>query len=280
LSIPLTAALAVVAGAVIEGMVLFLLIDMLKEAGAVRKNFQGIDIPVGTGLSFPMTVMLIFIGYALFSWYDNSYHLFILGLMSISFLGFIDDMLGQRDTLGFKGHIGSLLHGKLTTGGLKALGGGMIALFLALFASTGWINIIVNTIIMALFTNMLNLLDLRPGRAVKGFLFFLLVIVLLAGGKINWLLVSPLIGGVLYYFRFDLKALTMMGDSGSNVLGLALGFITITSLALVPRLGVLFFLVAIHIYTEKYSLTETINKVYILRIIDEMGRRVNNDQQG
>ncbi|HEX3011092.1 MAG TPA: hypothetical protein VHQ70_03505 [Syntrophomonadaceae bacterium] len=133
MSIPLTAALAVLAGAAVEGLVLFLLLDMLKEAGAVRKNFQGIDIPVGTGLSFPMAVMLVFIGYALLSWYDNSYHLFILGLMSISFLGFIDDMLGQRDTLGFKGHIGSLLHGKLTTGGLKALGGGMIALFFSCF---------------------------------------------------------------------------------------------------------------------------------------------------
>lgn len=275
--IPLAAPLAAVAGAVIEGLVLFLLVDMLKEAGAVRKNFQGIDIPVGTGLSFPMTVMVIFIGYALFSWYDNSYHLFILGLMSISFLGFIDDMLGQRDTLGFKGHIGSLLRGKLTTGGLKALGGGMIALFLAIFTSAGWINIIINTLIMALFTNMLNLLDLRPGRAVKGFLFLLIVIVLLAGGKIDWLLISPLVGGILYYFRLDLKALTMMGDSGSNVLGLALGFITITTLPLVFRLGVLVFLVAVHIYTEKYSLTETIDKVYLLRVIDQMGRRVSND---
>ncbi|MGI5921340.1 MAG: hypothetical protein ACOX6I_06360 [Syntrophomonadaceae bacterium] len=274
---PLVAGLAALAGIVIEGCLLFLLVNMLKESGAVRKNFQGIDIPVSAGLSFPMTVMLVFIGYRFFSWYDDSYQLFIFGLMSISFLGFIDDMLGQRDTLGFKGHLGSLARGKLTTGGLKALGGGMIAFFLSLFIAGNTIDIIINTLVMALFTNMLNLLDLRPGRAVKGFIFFVVLLVVLAAARVDWLILAPLFGAVLYYFRLDLKAQVMMGDAGSNVLGLALGFIAATNLNQVTRIGILVFLIAIHIYTEKYSLTDTINRVRLLRVIDQMGRRVSND---
>lgn len=276
MNIPVVAGLATVAGALIEGIFLSFLLTMLREVGAVRKNYQGVDIPVSAGISFPITIMLVFIFYVLLSWYDNSYHLFILGLISISFLGFIDDMLGQRDTLGFRGHFGALFKGRLTTGGLKALGGGLIAFFVSLFISTGWGNIIINTLIVALFTNMLNLLDLRPGRAVKGFIIFLAAIVAVAVGKVDWLLVAPLVGAVLWYVRLDLKAMVMMGDAGSNVLGFALGYYCL-GLPLYPRLGVLGFLVAMHIYTEKYSLTKTIEQVYLLRVVDKMGRRLKDD---
>lgn len=275
LGTPMTAGLAAVGGALLEGLVLFFLIGMFTETGAVRNNFREIEIPVGIGLSFPITVMLILLLYALCSWYDNSYHLYILGLLTVSFLGFIDDMLGQRDTLGFKGHFTALFRGRLTTGGLKALGGGLAAFFVAFFSSVGWTNIIINTLILALFTNMLNLLDLRPGRAVKGFIIFLLIIIIMAGDKVNWLLLAPLAGAVLWYFPYDLSARVMMGDAGSNVLGFALGYFVITALPFAARVGALIFLIAMHLLTEKYSLTRIIEKVAVLRFIDNMGRRLN-----
>lgn len=274
LSTPVIASLGAVAGALLEGLVILFLIGMLTETGAVRKNFQGIDIPVSMGLSFPVVVMMVFLIYDLLQWYDISYHLYILALMSVSFLGFIDDMLGQRDTLGFKGHFGALFRGRLTTGGLKALGGGLVALFTAFFVSEGWANIIINTLILALFTNMLNLLDLRPGRAVKGYIFFTVVIIIIAGGKMDYVLLAPLAGAVLWYFRYDLSARVMMGDAGSNVLGFALGYLAVTELSFNARIGVLLFLIAMHIFTEKYSLTRIIENTAILRYIDNMGRRL------
>lgn len=274
MGMPVIAGLAAVTGALLEGLVVYFLIGMLTENGAVRKNFQSIEIPVSIGLSFPVVVMLVFLIYGLLQWYDNSYHLYILALMSVSFLGFIDDMLGQRDTLGFKGHFGALFRGRLTTGGLKAVGGGLVSFFVAFFISDGWINIIINTLVMALFTNMLNLLDLRPGRAVKGFLFFTIVIVLAAAGNMDWLLVAPLAGAVLWYFHYDLSARVMMGDAGSNVLGFALGYLAVTALPFYTRSGVLVFLIAMHILTEKYSITSIIEKVAILRYVDNMGRRL------
>ncbi len=272
MSIPVVVSLAAVAGAVIEAVILYFLLDMLKEAGSVGENYQGRDIPVSAGISFPIAVIGVFLLYAWFSWYDQSYHLFILGLVAISFLGFIDDMLGKRDTLGFKGHFGALFKGKLTTGGLKALGGGLIAFYLVIFSSTGIVNIVIDTLIIALFTNNLNLLDLRPGRAIKGYLFFLVAILVMAGGKIDWLLITPLIGAVGYYFIIDLKANAMMGDAGSNVLGLSLGYLSIISLSLAFRVGIMVFLVLMHFYTEKYSLTETIEKVSLLKALDQLGR--------
>ncbi len=268
--------LALLGGAIIEGLLLFFLLPMLQEVGAVRKNYLGKDIPVSAGFSFPMAFMIVVLVYALLGKYQSTYQLLLLGLMSISFLGFIDDMLGQRDTLGFKGHFGALFKGRLTTGGLKAVGGGLIAFFAAVYISGAWWDIILNTLIIALFTNMMNLLDLRPGRAVKGYLVFLLVIVIVAMGRMDYFLLAPLLGAVLYYFHADLQAKVMMGDAGSNVLGFALGFLVVTSLSLTARLGFLVFLIAIHIYTEKFSLTVTIEKNALLRAIDQLGRSKAN----
>lgn len=282
MNIALIAGLAMLVGAIAEGVALYFLLNMLLESGAVRKNYLGNDIPVSVGISFPVSLILVFLFYALIQGYDFSFHIYLIGIISICFLGFIDDMLGQRDTLGFKGHFGALFKGKLTTGGFKALGGGIIAFFLALCLSgleslwNGWVDVLLNTLIIALFTNMLNLLDLRPGRAIKGYLFFLLLIILMASGRVNWLLIAPLLGIILVYFPVDLKARAMMGDAGSNVLGLTLGYYCVIYLSLPYRLGVLVFLIAMHIYTEKFSLTKTIEQVPLLRLIDQAGRSHEN----
>lgn len=272
MNIPFTAGLSGIAAILVEAGLLLLLLGMLQDAGAIRKNYRGQDIPVSAGISFPFTVMIITTGYIMFKWYDETYLLFMLGLMAVSLLGFIDDMLGQRDTLGFRGHFAALFQGRLTTGGLKALGGGFIALFIALHFSGTWIDIAVNTLLMALFTNMLNLMDLRPGRAIKAYLVFLTVVIILAAGAVPWLMITPLLGAVLAYFPWDLRARAMMGDAGSNVLGLALGMLTVQSLGMSGRAGILLFLIIVHIYTEKYSLTATIEKVGFLRKIDNLGR--------
>lgn len=276
MNIPLVAGVAIITGVIIEAIVLFFLAGMLSETKAVRKNYLGLDIPVSAGISFPFTLIIVYILLALPGWYDSSYHLFILAIAAISFLGFIDDMLGQRDALGFKGHFGALFQGRLTTGGLKALGGGILAFLIAFSLSGSWLDIILNTLIVALAANLMNLFDLRPGRAVKAYLIFLLAIVIMAMGQIDWLLIAPLTGAVLYYAKDDLRAKIMMGDAGSNVLGLALGYLSIVSFSLPVRLGVLVFLLAIHVYTEKYSLTAAIENNQFLKRLDNLGRSRQN----
>jgi len=269
--------LALLAGFVLEAVVLYFLLSLLQDAGAVRQNYLGKEIPVSAGISFPMVTLAAYLVYGCFDQYDLGFHVFLIGIMAISFLGFIDDMLGKRDITGFKGHFKALFKGRLTTGGLKALGGGVIAFYLALtnptvISSISAGEVILDTLLIALFTNMLNLFDLRPGRAIKGFLFFGVIIVIIALGKIDWMLITPLLGAVLYYFWIDLKAGAMMGDAGSNVLGLSLGYLCIISLGIIPRILILLGLVAIHIYTEKFSLSQTIERVRWLRFLDELGR--------
>lgn len=257
---------------VIEGLILYLLLPMLANTGAVRSNYREEQIPVSAGISFAMTLLLVYLLYRLVNHEVETSQLFMLGVAAISFLGFIDDMLGRRDTTGLKGHLGALLRGRLTTGGLKALGGGLIAFYIALFISTGWGNIILNTVLIALSTNFINLLDLRPGRAIKGTFLVGVVIIAVAYQAMNWALVLPLLGAVVYYLPSDLKARAMMGDAGSNVLGLALGFWAAAYMPQTARLVMLVLLIGVHWYTERYSLTETIEKVKILRVIDQLGR--------
>lgn len=271
--------MALLAGLFFEAVVLYFLPEMLKDSGAVGKNYMGQTIPVSAGLSFFMAVMLVYL--LIFGFYSRMggiTSVFLMGIIAISFLGFIDDTLGNRQITGLKGHFKALFRGKLTTGGLKALGGGVIALYLAVStvpSSVGWGEVLLDAVVIALFTNLLNLFDLRPGRAIKAFFLFFVIIVLLAAGKVNWLLIAPLLGAVLYYFRFDLRAEMMLGDAGSNVLGLSLGYVCIHSLHLVPRIIILVFLVGIHFYTEKYSLSETIEKVPVLKYLDNLGRRAD-----
>jgi UDP-N-acetylmuramyl pentapeptide phosphotransferase/UDP-N-acetylglucosamine-1-phosphate transferase len=273
----LLAILGLLAGLGLEALVLYFLLNLLQESGAVKENYLGREIPVSAGISFPLVTLGAYLIYGRAGSYDWGFHIFLMGIMSISFLGFIDDMLGKRDVTGFKGHFKALFKGRLTTGGLKALAGGLIAFYLALNNPSAINNIsvgeiILDTLIIALFTNLLNLLDLRPGRAIKGFLFFLLLIAILGLGDIDWLLLAPLLGAVLYYLLIDLRAGAMMGDAGSNVLGLTLGYLCVISLGLLPRLFILLGLLTMHWYTEKYSLSQTIEKVKVLKLLDELGR--------
>jgi len=257
-----------------------LFIDVFSRGQALAKNFRGESIPQGIGIVFAIYSLLWYTVYLLFDFETLagiSFEILIVmtAFLAASFTGFIDDMLGRRDTLGFKGHFGALFSGKLTTGALKALVGGLSALMVSLFLHTGISELIVNTLVITLFTNLLNLMDLRPGRAIK---FYMILLVLFAADaaiadKFAAIgLFIPLIGSVIGYFPFDLSARCMMGDAGSNVLGMSCGIMAALQFNIYEKIGILLFLIAIHIFAEKYSLSDVISRNRFLRYIDDLGR--------
>lgn len=265
--IGLTAGLAIV----FELLILRFILSLLRNTGVVRQNYRGVYIPVAVGITFPMTVLLTQTVLQLAGrTMGEQFTVYLLGITFISLLGLLDDLLGSRDALGFRGHFSRLLRGELTTGGLKALGGGFVALYMAVQFSPSWRDLLVNVLLLALFTNLINLLDLRPGRAVKGFLLIFLVIPTVA--RVQFQIYVPLVAAMLAYFPFDLKAKVMMGDAGSNVLGLTLGTMCVLGMDLPFRLGTLAFLILVHLFTEKYSLTEIIDRFAVLRYLDNLGR--------
>ena len=261
--------------------------SMLVNGNVIRPNYKNEMIPVGMGIVFlPMIIInSIILGFVTLNniWFVSSSNynlnivwllclaLYIFSMMAMFFAGALDDLIGNRNVSGLKGHFKSLFKGELTTGGFKALFGGFVGLVVSVCISSSIVDIIVNTLIIALSTNLMNLFDLRPGRAIKAYLVIMIPIYITLTGytKVFPLLILP---NVLAYFNTDLKARGMMGDTGSNVLGISIGVLMAFGYGIKVRVAWLVFLVLMHLITEKFSLTKIIEKNKVLKFIDDLGR--------
>src|SRR5699024_3532317 len=158
-------------------------------------------------------------------------------LAGIGALGLLDDLLephmrraGRPVSKGLRGHLGALRSGRLTTGALKAAGIPLLALAGAAAspAPRGGAMVLADAALTAGCANLANLLDLRPGRALK--------VILPAAA----LLAAPAAAGsaraatgthlgraallpALVALPPDLREHAMLGDAGANVLGAAVG---------------------------------------------------------
>ena len=261
--------------------------SMLVNGNVIRPNYKNEMIPVGMGIVFlPMIIInSIILGFVTLNniWFVSSSNynlnivwllclaLYIFSMMAMFFAGALDDLIGNRNVSGLKGHFKSLFKGELTTGGFKALFGGFVGLVVSVCISSSIVDIIVNTLIIALSTNLMNLFDLRPGRAIKAYLVIMIPIYITLTGytKVFPLLILP---NVLAYFNTDLRARGMMGDTGSNVLGISIGVLMALGYGIKVRLAWLVFLILMHLITEKFSLTKIIEKNRVLKFIDNLGR--------
>ena len=92
-------------------------------------------------------------------------------------LGLIDDLLGGRAPAGagssadaprgWRGHASAAAQGRLSTGALKAIGSLGLALYVLSGGDQTWAEYLLAVAVLLLATNLFNLLDLRPGRAIK-----------------------------------------------------------------------------------------------------------------
>lgn len=273
LSFPAALFLAALLGAVLTRMSLPGLMGMIVEAGFVRPNFRGDVIPLGVGIVFPLAAVgaVVLLYPFLPRLLQVSALAFSLALVAFTCLGLVDDAWGSRATSGLKGHLSGLLQGRLTTGALKAVAGGVLALFLSVVAGPGpWIP--VNALVLALSVNAINLLDLRPGRAGKGFLLVSLFVFIAGWGQWSLVFLSILVGSLVTYIGVDLKARAMMGDTGANALGAALGLTAVWVLPSATKLVYLGVLILLHLFAEKYSLTAVIAHNRLLDRLDRWGR--------
>lgn len=250
------------------------IMNMIVEAKLLAQNYRKENIPIAMGITFVPVMLLNFLIILLF--YRDEYDVLLIYSMAINimaFVGIIDDLMGDKNATGFKGHFYSFFRGKITTGFLKAFIGGIISLIISLIYSSSIEELILNSIIMALFTNLLNLLDLRPGRAIKTYLFLGILFIIIGISEINQVVLFSIIGYCLGYLPQDLKAKSMMGDVGSNPLGISLGIVSIVNFSMNIRYLILLILFFAHLISEKYSISEIIKNNSILNFIDELGRK-------
>ncbi|MFZ5652275.1 MAG: hypothetical protein ACOY4I_15695 [Bacillota bacterium] len=251
---------------------------MIAGSGFVKPNYRGERIPLGLGTVFLLGAVVSLTAFFIILTDDlrQKSSLFLLTLSIYTCLGIIDDIWGDGSCRGFSGHLKSLLQGRLTTGCLKALAGGMAALYISLSGFPSyrpWLLAPLDALLIALSVNAINLLDLRPGRAGKSFLI-LAALIFMAFPQRGEMAFASLISGILLaYLPMDLKARAMMGDSGANALGAVLGITAVWIFDLELKFLYLTALVLLHMLAEKKSLTSLIASSSALDYLDRLGRR-------
>ncbi len=192
-------------------------------------------------------------------------------------LGCYDDLAGSGDRRGFRGHLGALAHGEVTTGAVKLLGVGATGLAAAVALGrrepgrTALVDVAINTGLVAGSANLLNLFDLRPGRAIK--VLLLATGALAVAGRDARNAVAAPIGAAVALLPEDLGERAMLGDAGANALGAMVGVAAASSLSRRARLAVLAGLVGLTLASEKVSFTRVIARTPMLNRLDLLGRR-------
>jgi UDP-N-acetylmuramyl pentapeptide phosphotransferase/UDP-N-acetylglucosamine-1-phosphate transferase len=238
----------------------------------VKLNFNKKPIIASYGIVAYVYIVAIIIGLGLFDIIEWPYAWLYIGAMGPMWLfGTIDDIFGSREVGGFRGHFKKLLfERKLTTGALKALGGGVVGLAAGWLISDGNIaRWALAAVVIPLAANTLNLLDLRPGRALVVFFFGIGVTCIAALDSLQapWV-VATVVAVALAFSLLDTRGKAMMGDSGSNMLGTALGVTIASSTGLIFQAAAVGVFVLIHWYSEKHSVTALIERNPVLRSID------------
>ncbi|WP_069649494.1 hypothetical protein [Caloranaerobacter ferrireducens] len=246
--------------------------NLFKKNNFLFSNYELRKIPSCMGIVFVITqiitsflsIMLIKINCIIVFYY-------LTCMLFIAVISLLDDLVGDCKIKGFKGHILNLFKGNVTTGVLKAITGFICSFFISYFISTGLNELMINTIILVLSINFINLLDLRPGRAVKMTIILIIPLLLSQLSRNIFILMSTL-GFLVVYLPKDLKGNMMLGDIGANTLGWTLGVQLVISMDLMIKFIVLILLIIIHIIAEKYSISRIIKSNRILNYIDQLGR--------
>jgi hypothetical protein len=265
------------------------LLRMLVAGGHTRANYRAraLASPFGVlvllaalAALVPLMLLQVLASVALLHPETVPIALYALGVIA---LGLVDDTLGEhrdaspqpatgRPVRGVRGHGAALLRGELSTGALKAIGSLGLALLATSMLGLSNGRWLLATGVLVLATNVFNLLDLRPGRAVKAFVLLGLGVGLGSGeARPLWaigLFAAPaLVAGV-----YDVRERAMLGDTGSNLLGALAGLWLVLALSGSGQVIALALLAALTFYGELRSISDFVERTPGLRHLDSFGR--------
>ena len=206
--------------------------------------------------------------------------------------GLIDDLDagahdGQTPAKGLKGHLSALARGRVTTGAVKiaVIGSGALVAGVLLArhraaaaplrrpAATA-LDAVVSAVTIASWADVHNLLDLRPGRALKAaaLLTAPLLVDRRPAAAACRALAAGCLGATAAALPGDLMEETMLGDTGANALGALAG----TALAAHPARPVRVAAAAagtgLVLASERVSFTRVIARTPALAALDAVGR--------
>jgi UDP-N-acetylmuramyl pentapeptide phosphotransferase/UDP-N-acetylglucosamine-1-phosphate transferase len=187
--------------------------------------------------------------------------------------GWYDDTRAEQtvQAKGLRGHLGALRAGTVTTGAVKLavlVAGGHAS---ARVLGRGRVDALLSGALVAGTANLVNLLDLRPGRAGKVTVVVGSAVAALGGHGSG--VAGAAAGAALGGLRPDLAEETMLGDTGANALGAALGVALAAGRFRVLRLAALGAVTALTVASERVSFSRVIDASPALRRADAWGRR-------
>jgi hypothetical protein len=167
---------------------------------------------------------------------------------AVAAIGLADDLWSGAER-GFRAHLGR----RRSTGVLKLIGIPLVG-FLTTRKFSG-------ALLVGLAANFLNQLDTRPGRALKAYLLAAPFAAAPAGTAV---MLAP----------YDLREMTMLGDSGANALGAMLGLSSVNKFTGRGRWAAIGALAGLTLLGEVRSLGELIERTPVLRELDALGRQL------
>lgn len=296
----------------------------IKASQWERTNFHGVTVSLRGGVAMAGASVA---SAAVASAFSDQPRAALGGLVASlggGLAGYIDDVDqgahdGGKVAKGLKGHLGALAHGQVTTGVIKIAGIGASALAASALVGSkatsmgGKVaDLALNTVLIAGAANLANLLDLRPGRALKATVLVAAPLSYFScadaktpasgasvtsatasvtsgasgapsatpaapasasGASAQRLLASGLNAAAITALVEDLQETTMLGDTGANAAGALLGTSLAANDSRKLRLGTALGVVGLILASEKVSFSKVIAANPALNWLDQLWRR-------
>lgn len=270
------------AGTVLGWVALRSIVGTLRHPVLERTNHRGASVPTAAGLAVVLAVVAAEAGLGVAeaagldvdAGAEAGRRLVVLAVLGFGLLGLVDDLVGVGESGGFRGHLAELARGRLTSGGIKLVGGAALSLVVMAAIQPGSVGrILSDGALVALAANLANLFDRAPGRTIKVSVLAFVVLVVAVGASASLLGVALTVGAAVGVLAADLRERVMLGDVGANVLGAALGIGVVLTCTPTARTVVLVVVAGANLASEWVSFSRVIDRVEPLRTLDRLGRR-------
>ena len=296
----------------------------IKASQWERTNFHGVTVSLRGGVAMAGAAVASAAVASAFSDQPRAALGGVVASLGGGLAGYIDDVDqgahdGGKVAKGLKGHLGALAHGQVTTGVIKIAGIGASALAASALVGSkatsmgGKVaDLALNTVLIAGAANLANLLDLRPGRALKATVLVAAPLSYFScaaaktpasgasvtsatasvtsgasgapsatpaapasasGASAQRLLASGLNAAAITALVEDLQETTMLGDTGANAAGALLGTSLAANDSWKLRLGTALGVVGLILASEKVSFSKVIAANPALNWLDQLWRR-------
>jgi hypothetical protein len=272
---------AAVVGCVTARLVWVALRPLFDAPMLARANWRGQLVPTAAGVVLPLVVVLVeggrAVGAAAASDPDSltlARLLVVAAVAGFALFGLVDDLVGSAEVQGFRAHLEAVAAGRPTTGFLKLAGGAALAVVVvAPLARPSLGRLLADAALVALCANLANLFDRAPGRLLKVSTLAFVGIVAASGQRVELEGTALVAGAALALLVDDLRERLMLGDTGANALGAALGVGLVAAATPTTRTVALVVVAALNLAGELVSFSRVIDAVPVLRVLDRAGRR-------